>query len=76
MTAYDLYYFLNNAIESYIDYILLKEDPTDEERKNYERIKYWRPSEPDDEPPLSELDDEPPMLPSTSFCTMSESPLV
>ena len=32
-----------------MDSIVLKEDPTDEERKKYEYIKYWKPSTPDDE---------------------------
>lgn len=48
MTAYDLYRYLNAALDVYTDSILLKEDPTETERKNYEYIKYWRPSEPDE----------------------------
>lgn len=47
MTAYDLYRYLNAALDVYTDSILLKENPTETERKNYEYIKYWRPSEPD-----------------------------
>ena len=48
MTAYDLYRYLNAALDVYTDSILIKEDPTETERKNYEYIKYWRPSEPDE----------------------------
>ena len=49
MTAYDIYRYLDAAITLfYTDPILLKEDPTELERKNYEAIKYWRPSEPDE----------------------------
>lgn len=47
MTAYDLYRYLNAVLDVYSDSILIKEDPTEIERKNYEYIKYWRPSEPD-----------------------------
>lgn len=47
MTAYDLYRYLDAALNVYTDSILLKEDPTESERKNYEYVKYWRPSEPD-----------------------------
>lgn len=47
MTAYDLYRYLNAVLDVYSDSILVKEDPTEIERKNYEYIKYWRPSEPD-----------------------------
>lgn len=47
MTAYNLYHILNEVLDAYMDSILLKEDPTEAERKNYEYIKYWRPSEPD-----------------------------
>ena len=49
MTAYDLYHYLDIVIECYLDSILLKEDPTEKERKEYEYIKYWRPSKPDAE---------------------------
>ena len=48
MTAYDLYRYLNAVLDVYTDSILVKEDPTELERKNYEYIKYWRPSEPDE----------------------------
>ena len=48
LTAYDLYNYLNAALEFYMDSIAVKEDPTDEERKKYEYIKYWKPSSPDD----------------------------
>ena len=48
MTAYDLYRYLDAALNLYTDSILLREDPTELERKNYEAIKYWRPSMPDD----------------------------
>ena len=48
MTAYDLYRYFNAALDVYTDSILIKEDPTELERKNYEYIKYWRPSEPDE----------------------------
>ena len=48
MTAYELYCCLNTELDNYMDSILLKEDPTELERKNYEYIKYWRPSEPDE----------------------------
>ena len=47
MTAYDLYCILNQVLDAYTDSILLKEDPTETERKNYDYIKYWRPSVPD-----------------------------
>lgn len=47
MTAYNLYSVLNQVLDSYMDSILLKEDPTEAERKNYEYIKFWRPSAPD-----------------------------
>jgi hypothetical protein len=47
LTAYDLYCYLDAAIEFYLDSIAIKEDPTDEERTRYEYIKYWRPSKPD-----------------------------
>lgn len=47
MTAYDLYRYFNAVLDIYMDSILIKEDPTELERKNYEYIKYWRPSEPD-----------------------------
>ena len=49
MTAYSLYCVFNQVLDSYMDSILLKEDPTEEERKKYEYLKYWRPSTPDDE---------------------------
>lgn len=48
MTAYDLYRYLDAVLNVYSDSILIKEDPTEIEKKNYEYIKYWRPSEPDD----------------------------
>ena len=47
MTAYDLYSYLNAAIEFYLDSIAIKEDPTDEERTQYEYLDYWKPSQPD-----------------------------
>ena len=47
MTAYNLYCVLNQVLDAYTDSILLKEDPTETERKNYDYIKYWRPSKPD-----------------------------
>jgi len=47
MTAYDIYKYLDAAIEFYLNSIAVKEEPTDEERKQYEYIKYWRPSQPD-----------------------------
>ncbi len=49
LTAYDLYRYLDSAIEYYMDSIAIQEDPTDEQRKQYEYIKYWRPSVPDAE---------------------------
>lgn len=49
LTAYDLYRYLDSAIEYYMDSIAIQEDPTDEQRKQYEYIKYWRPSVPDTE---------------------------
>lgn len=49
MTAYDLYRYFEAALDYYMDSIAIKEDPTDKERKQYENIKYWRPSAPDDE---------------------------
>ena len=49
LTAYDLYRYLDSAIEYYMDSIAIQEDPTDEQRKQYENIKYWRPSVPDTE---------------------------
>jgi len=48
MTAYNIYQCLNIMLDNYMDSILLKEDPTELEKKDYEYIKYWRPSEPDD----------------------------
>ena len=47
LTAYDLYQYLDSAIEFYLDSIAIKEDPTKEERQQYEYIKFWRPSKPD-----------------------------
>lgn len=47
MTAYDLYCYLDAAIDLHQDAILLKEDPTEQERKDYDMIKFWRPSDPD-----------------------------
>lgn len=49
LTAYDLYRYLDVAIDFYMDAIAIKEEPTEEERKKYEYIKYWRPSTPDTE---------------------------
>ena len=49
LTAYNLYCYLESALDFYMDSIAIKEDPTDEERKQYEYIKYWRPSQPDKE---------------------------
>ena len=43
ITAYDLYRYL----DFYMDSIAIKEDPTELERKQYELIKFWRPSTPD-----------------------------
>lgn len=48
MTAYNIYQCLNIMLDNYMDSILLKEDPTEQERKDYDIIKFWRPSEPDD----------------------------
>lgn len=48
MTIYDLYCYLDAALNVYMDSILIKEDPTEEERKEYEYLKYWKPSEPDE----------------------------
>lgn len=48
MNCFDVYRILSGAINSYMDAILIKEDPTEIERKNYEYLKYWRPSEPDE----------------------------
>jgi hypothetical protein len=47
-TAYDLYRYLDAAIEYFLDSIAIKEDPTKEEREQYENMKFWRPSTPDD----------------------------
>lgn len=47
ITAYDLYRYLNAALDFYMDSIAIKEDPSESERKQYELIKFWRPSEPD-----------------------------
>lgn len=47
ITAYDLYRYLDIALEYYMDSIAIKEDPSDSERKEYELIKFWRPSMPD-----------------------------
>jgi len=49
MTAYDLYKYLDAAMEYYLDCIAIKEDPTEKEREQYEYLNYWKPSEPDDE---------------------------
>lgn len=49
MTAYDLYRYFEAALDFYMDSIAIKEDPTEKERKQYDYIKYWRPSAPDDE---------------------------
>lgn len=47
MTAYDLYRYLDSALDFYMDSIAIKEDPSELERKQYELIKFWRPSRPD-----------------------------
>ena len=47
ITAYDLYRYLDSALDFYMDSIAIKEDPTELERKQYELIKFWRPSTPD-----------------------------
>ena len=47
LTAYDIYRYLESALDYYMDSIAIQEDPTEEERKDYECIKYWRPSIPD-----------------------------
>ena len=47
ITAYDLYRYLSAALDFYMDSIAIKEDPSESERKQYELIKFWRPSEPD-----------------------------
>lgn len=47
MTAYDLYRGLNFLLDAYMDSILIKEDPSESEKKNYEYIKNWQPKEPD-----------------------------
>lgn len=47
MTAYDLYHYLNIILDGYMDSILIKEDPTELDKKNYEYIKNWKPKEPD-----------------------------
>jgi len=47
ITAYDLYRYLDSALDFYMDSIAIKEDPTELERKQYELIKFWRPSRPD-----------------------------
>ena len=49
MTAYDLYKYLDAAMEYYLDCIAVKEDPTEKEREQYEYLNYRKPSEPDDE---------------------------
>jgi len=41
MNCFDIYRFLSAAINSYMDSILIKEDPTDNEKKQYEELKYW-----------------------------------
>ncbi len=41
MSCFDVYRILFGAINSYMDAILIKEDPTDAERKEYEELKYW-----------------------------------
>ena len=48
MNCFDVYKILDNALESYLDSIALLEDPTDNQRKEYELIKFWKPSSPDD----------------------------
>lgn len=47
MTAYDLYRYLNAALDLHQDAILLLEDPTESQRKEYDILKFWRPSTPD-----------------------------
>lgn len=47
ITAYDLYRYLDSALDFYMDSIAIKEDPSESERKQYELIKFWRPSVPD-----------------------------
>ncbi len=47
MTAYDLYRYLDAAIDLHQDAILLTEDPTELQRKDYDMLKFWRPSVPD-----------------------------
>lgn len=48
MTAYDLYCYLDNSINAYIDSLLIKEDINSLERKKYEHLKDWMPNTPDD----------------------------
>ena len=49
MNCFDVYRVLYHAIDSYMESILLKEDPTDNERKEYEDLKFYlRSIEPND----------------------------
>ena len=47
MTAYDLYCYLDAAIDLHQDAILLQEDPDEKQRNDYDLLKFWRPSKPD-----------------------------
>ena len=50
MNCFDVYRILFGAVNSYMDSILLKEDPTDFEKKEYEELKYWiEDAEPNEE---------------------------
>lgn len=41
MNCLDIYNILFNAVNAYMDSILIKEDPSDFEKKEYDQLKYW-----------------------------------
>ena len=41
MSCLDVYNILFNAVNAYMDSILIKEDPTGFEKNEYEQLKYW-----------------------------------
>lgn len=48
MNCFDVYRILEASLETYLDSIAIIEDPTDEERKNYEDLNDWMPAKPDE----------------------------
>lgn len=48
MNCFDVYRVLEAGLENYLDSIAMIEEPTDEERKNYEDLNDWMPVKPDE----------------------------